>query len=130
VQFPEGDISPLEGGFHRPHTGVARQALLAGVPVIPVGISLQRERIHLRKSKVRGKEELGTWYLSGRYAMTVGRPLHFRGNVEDRTYVRHVSDQIMEHIIGLAHDSAGRVQAAQQPAAGFMLRPVQIADLR
>ena len=35
--FPEGAISPAEGGFHRPHSGVARLAVSTGAPVIPVG---------------------------------------------------------------------------------------------
>ena len=43
--FPEGSISPLEGGFYPARTGVARLALSTGAPVIPVGIHLDRERI-------------------------------------------------------------------------------------
>ena len=130
VMFPEGVISPLEGGFHRPRTGVARQALSAGVPVIPVGISLQRERIRLRETMVAGKKEVGTWYLRGRYAMTVGRPLHFDGDVEDREYVRSVSGHIMESIITLTHCSAQRLREALHLASGAMQRPAQLADIR
>src|SRR5512136_1418535 len=36
--FPEGALSPLDGGTCHPHTGLARMALISGAPVIPVGI--------------------------------------------------------------------------------------------
>jgi 1-acyl-sn-glycerol-3-phosphate acyltransferase len=52
--FPEGAISPLDCGFARPHTGVARLALSTGAPVLPVGIGLDRARIHLIETPVDG----------------------------------------------------------------------------
>lgn len=52
--FPEGDLSPAEGGFLPPRTGVARLALASGAPVIPVGVHLQRERIRTIRSTVNG----------------------------------------------------------------------------
>jgi 1-acyl-sn-glycerol-3-phosphate acyltransferase len=107
--FPEGALSPLEGGLHQPHTGAARLALITGAPVIPVGIGLQPQRIRFSKAEVDG--EVAHLYLRGPYAMTVGQPLHFRGNVEDREYVRSVSEQIMQRIISLAGESAQRVRA-------------------
>lgn len=115
--FPEGAISPLEGGFHRPRTGVARLALLSGAPVVPVGIYLQRERIHSIRSIVRGKEEVGHWYLRGPYNVTMGKPLHFRGDVEDHEQVRRVSSIVMHHIIELARESENRMT----PSAGTLL---------
>ncbi len=56
---------------------VARLALSTGAPVIPVGIGLDRARIHLIETLVDGAIEVGTWYFGGPYAMTVGEPLHF-----------------------------------------------------
>lgn len=106
--FPEGDISPLEGGFHRPRTGAARLALSTGAPIIPIGIHLRRERIRLIETQVDGKTEVGTWYLSGPYAITIGEPMYFRGNVEDRPHVRSISEAIMQSIIGLSLQSAYR----------------------
>ncbi len=115
--FPEGQISPLDGGFHKAHTGVARLTLLSGAPVVPVGIHLQRERIQSIRSVVRGKEEIGHWYLRGPYHVTVGKPLHFRGDVEDRDQVRKISDLVMHHIIELARESENRMT----PGAGNLL---------
>ena len=118
IIFPEGEISPLDGGFHRARTGVARLALLSGAPVVPVGIHLQRERIHSIRSVVRGKAEMGHWYLRGPYNVTVGRPLHLRGDVDDRDHVRRMSDLVMHHIVELAYESENRMA----PGAGTLLR--------
>lgn len=113
VIFPEGGLSPIEGGFGQPCTGVARLALVTGAPVIPVGIHLPRERIRFIETIVDGKPEMGRWYLRGPYAMTVGKPLHFEGNVQDREYVRSISESIMQRIIHLAQHSAHRLQEKQ-----------------
>lgn len=107
--FPEGDLSPAEGGFHKPRTGVARLAMASGSPVIPIGIHLQRERLHFIRSTVRGEVTYGRWYLSGPYKVTVGSPLYFEGDVEDRPLVRSVAETIMHHIITLAHESENRL---------------------
>ena len=115
--FPEGAISPLAGGFHRPRTGAARLSLHTGAPVIPVGIHLQRERIQLIETMVDGKPEVGTWYLRGPYAMTVGDPMRFTGDVDDRAYVRSASERIMQHIAHLAHQSARRMRETEAIAS-------------
>jgi 1-acyl-sn-glycerol-3-phosphate acyltransferase len=46
--FPEGALSPLSGGVHPLHTGAARMALAAGVPIVPVGIHLDHSRSLIR----------------------------------------------------------------------------------
>lgn len=107
--FPEGDLSPQEGGFQKPRTGVARLALLSGAPVIPVGIHLQSERVHSIRSTVRGRVEYGRWYLRGPYNISVGKPLRFSGDVEDRAHVRSVASIVMNHIIELAFESKNRL---------------------
>ena len=115
--FPEGALSPLDGGACHPHTGVARMALMAGAPVIPVGIHLERERIKFVETTVDDKTETARWYLRGPYAMTVGEPMRFEGHVEDRQYVRSVS----ERITCLSHESAQRIGAPQAPrSSGFV----------
>lgn len=115
--FPEGAISPLQGGFHAPRTGAARLALMTGAPVIPIGIHLDRERIRLITTMIEDEPAVGTWYLGGPFAMTVGGPMVFRGDVENRERVRAVSEQILQRIIRLAQESAYRVNGARMPAA-------------
>jgi 1-acyl-sn-glycerol-3-phosphate acyltransferase len=128
--FPEGAISPLEGGFHKPRTGVARLALSTGALVIPVGIHLQRERIRLIETEVDGKIEVGTWYLRGPYTVTVGSPMHFAGDVEDREYVVTVSERIMQRIIHLAQQSARRMDASQAKRMGGAQRLKSLNPVR
>ncbi len=108
VVFPEGAISP-EGGLHAPRTGVARLALETGAPVIPVGVHLDRERIRLVETEIDGETAVGTWYLGGPYAMTVGKPMWCSGDVQDRALVRSISEQIMQRIALLTQESADRV---------------------
>ena len=118
--FPEGIISPLTGGFHPARTGVARLALASGAPVIPVGIHLLRERLHSIRSVVRGKEEYGHWYLRGPYNVTVGNPVYYKGDVEDRAHVRSVADNVMHHIIEMVRESENRYHQAPGALTGAL----------
>ena len=119
VIFPEGKISPFEGGFRRAHTGVARMAMASGAPVIPVGIALQRDQIHHIRSTVRGNEEIGHWYLRGPYAMTFGRAIQFAGDPDDHQLVRSVADQTMRRIIEMATESELRMNRTLGMAPGL-----------
>jgi 1-acyl-sn-glycerol-3-phosphate acyltransferase len=109
--FPEGDLSPQEGGCLPPHTGAARLALLTGVPTIPIGIYLPRERSRAIVSTVAGKRLKGYLYLRGEYGVTVGRAMHFEGDVADRGHVDNISGDIMRQIVSLAQESESRVKA-------------------
>jgi 1-acyl-sn-glycerol-3-phosphate acyltransferase len=109
--FPEGDLSPPEGGCCRPRTGAARLALLTGVPIIPVGIYLPRNRRRAIGPTIAGERQPGYLYLRGKYGMTVGPAMHFEGSVEDREHVVSVSEQIMGRIMSLARESERRVES-------------------
>jgi 1-acyl-sn-glycerol-3-phosphate acyltransferase len=120
--FPEGSLSPHEGGLCKSRTGTARLALLSGAPVIPVGIHLHRERIRYVDTTFEDMSATARWYLNGPYAMTVGEPMTFSGDVEDRAYVRSVSETIMLRIGRLARESAFRLE---KPA---ILAAASVAD--
>ena len=108
--FIEGHISPPEGGFLPPRSGAARLALSTGAPVVPVGIFLHRDRCHNIRSRITaGELSEARWYLRGPYAVTVGQPTRYEGDVEDREYVRRISETIMERIRHLAYESERRV---------------------
>ena len=49
------------------------------------------------------------FYLHGPYAITIGAPLCFSGELEDRDYVRRSSAQLLERIQGLARQSELRI---------------------
>ncbi len=107
VIFPEGLISPVDG-FHAPRSGVARLALQAGVPVVPLGIYLSEAGCKRIPTMVGGEPDFVTWYLHGPYAITIGKPLHFSGDANDKPLVRRVAEVIMTHIRQLAHESRTR----------------------
>jgi 1-acyl-sn-glycerol-3-phosphate acyltransferase len=110
VVFPEGALSPEVGAFHQSRTGTARLALSSRAPVIPVGIHLDAEQLRPVKAEVLGEEAPGRVYYGGPYAVTGGRPVRFDGDVENRSLVRSVSDQIMGHIQHLARESEIRME--------------------
>ena len=110
--FPEGDLSPRQGGSLPARSGAARLALLTGAPVIPIGIYFRRERARALVSKFHGKSETGYWYLRGPYGVTIGEPMQFKGDVEDRVHVRSISEIIMQTINSLALASQKRLETS------------------
>jgi 1-acyl-sn-glycerol-3-phosphate acyltransferase len=107
--FPEGLVSPRDGGYHSPRSGAARLALKTGVPVIPVGIYLPRDRNLYITSSLSGKHTAAYWYLRGPYGMTIGEPMQFTGETEDQSLVGSVTTLLMESIHELAEESEQRV---------------------
>ncbi len=92
--YPEGTRSP-DGRLYRGKTGVARMALEAGVPVIPVGLVGMFEvqppgQMMPKPQRVR---------------MTFGRPLDFsryEGMEDDRFVLRSITDEIMYELMLLS----------------------------
>lgn len=108
IIFPEGEISPLAGGFHPARSGVGRIALESGAPVIPVGVYLDRSLIHSIHTRVEGKDEVGQWYLHGPYNLTIGTPETYQGDSDDWERVREVSSRVMRRIMDLTYEGQNR----------------------
>ena len=108
--FPEGHISPQEGGYLPARPGAARLAMLTGAAVIPVGIYYPREKsIHIKSRITGGEESDGYWYLAGPYQVMVGEPMYFRGDPNDRAQVAEASVRLMEEIARLAEEGRLRM---------------------
>ncbi len=95
--YPEGTRSP-DGFLHKGRTGVARLALTARVPVIPVGL-IGTEDVMPKAAKMPR--------LTGRVYVHVkfGKPLDFSryyGRERDRLVLRSVTDEIMYEIMQLS----------------------------
>ena len=124
--FPEGTRSP-DGRLYRGKTGVARMALEAGVPVVPVGL------VGLTAIQPGG----GGRPKLGKIEIRIGKPLDFSrysGMEDDRFVLRSITDEIMyelmvrsdqEYVDKYAAQAkadladarrAGRVAAAEPPA--------------
>ena len=92
--YPEGTRSP-DGRLYRGKTGVARMALEAGVPVIPVAM------INTDVVQPTGK----IIPRLGRVGIRVGRPLDFsryQGMEGDRFVLRSITDEIMYELMLLS----------------------------
>lgn len=108
--FPEGHLSPQEGGHLPARPGAVRLAMLTGTPVIPVGIHYPREKNIRITSKIAGGERSdGYWYLTGPYQITVGEPMYFSGDPDDRRQVADASLLLMDEIAHLAEESRLRM---------------------
>jgi 1-acyl-sn-glycerol-3-phosphate acyltransferase len=108
--FPEGSLSPFEGGFAETRTGAARLALSTGATIVPMGIHLPRERIKRKISKIDNRDYPTNWYFKGPYNITVGDPMRFEGSIEDREQVVSVAEKIMNTIKQLSQYSETRLR--------------------
>jgi 1-acyl-sn-glycerol-3-phosphate acyltransferase len=95
--YPEGTRSP-DGHLYRGRTGVARLALAAGVPVIPVGL-VGTEKVMPKDAKIPR--------LWGRTKVKVrfGEPIditRYAGKEKDRFVLRSLTDEIVFEIMQLS----------------------------
>ena len=112
--FPEGTRSP-DGRLYRGKTGVARMALEARVPVIPVAITGTFEAMPYDRKLPK----------PGHVTLRFGKPLSFERHYEvarDRFVLRSVTDEIMYEIMLLSgqeyvDDYATRFKAQKEPEA-------------
>ena len=92
--YPEGTRSP-DGRLYRGKTGVARMALEAGVPVIPVAM-IDTDKIQ-PVGQVRPNIR--------RVGVRIGKPLDFsryEGMAGDRFVLRSMTDEIMYELMSLS----------------------------
>jgi 1-acyl-sn-glycerol-3-phosphate acyltransferase len=92
--FPEGTRSP-DGRLHRGKTGVARLALDARVPIVPVAIVGTYRALPYDRKVPR----------PGRVTVTFGKPLDFErsyGTPGDRFVLRSVTDEVMYELMLLS----------------------------
>ena len=93
--YPEGTRSP-DGRLYRGKTGVARMALEAGVPVIPVGL------IGMAAVQPGGG---GMPKIGRKIELRIGKPLDFSryaGMEGDRFVLRSITDEIMYELMVLS----------------------------
>lgn len=92
--YPEGTRSP-DARLYRGKVGVARLALEAGVPVIPVAM-IGTDKVQPIGKRLPNIRRIG---------MVFGEPLDFsqyRDQAEDRTVQRKVTDEIMSRLMRLS----------------------------
>ena len=111
--YPEGTRSP-DGRLYRGRTGVARLALLAGVPIIPVGC-IGTDAV----------QPIGTVIprLGHKVTIRFGEPLDVTGKSMDSSTLRAITDEVMTRIQRLTGQEyvgryAPRRTAAEAKPAG------------
>jgi 1-acyl-sn-glycerol-3-phosphate acyltransferase len=87
--YPEGTRSP-DGRLYRGRTGVARLAVAAGVPIVPVGT--------LGTDKVQPIGQLYPMVGRGKVTIKFGKPIDPTGRSDDRTSLRALTDEVMAEI--------------------------------
>ena len=87
--YPEGTRSP-DGRLYRGRTGVARLALAAGIPIIPVGV-LGTNRIQPIGARMPRLARTGV-------TIRFGKPMDFIGRPDDRASLRKITDELMREI--------------------------------
>jgi len=93
--YPEGTRSP-DGKLYKGHTGVARLALSAGVPILPVAMIGTREAQPIGQVMPR---------LFMPITVSIGKPMRFdrfAGRAEDPKALRQITDEVMFELRALS----------------------------
>jgi 1-acyl-sn-glycerol-3-phosphate acyltransferase len=120
--YPEGTRSP-DGRLYRGKTGVARMALEAKVPIIPVAM------INTRHIQPPGK----LIPRIARVGIRIGTPLSFsryEGMEDDRFVLRSVTDELMYELMELSGQEYVDVYASRAKAPRSASAPAPEADDR
>ena len=92
--YPEGTRSP-DGRLYRGKTGMARMALEAGVPIIPVAM-IDTDKAQPTGQKIPNLHQVG---------VKIGNPMYFSqyaGQEEDRAVLRTITDEVMRSLAALS----------------------------
>jgi len=109
IVFIEGGLSKFIHQVGKAKTGAVRLALASQKPIIPIGISVKRKNVKTIRSTIKGIQEWGKWYFRGPYAITIGKALNLRGNIDNRNQVENLSSWLRNKISLLEKESAKRL---------------------
>ena len=103
--YPEGTRSP-DGRLYRGRTGAARLALLAEVPIVPIGVvgTEHVQPIGHRLPK-----------LGPKVTIRIGKPMDYSGRTMDSSTLRAITDEVMAAIQALSGQQAAGVYNDRAP---------------
>ena len=107
--YPEGALSEEDGQFAAAHTGAVRLAVTAKVPLLPMGIALDRHFVSTRQLDQFGVQEKMRWFWLGAYEVSMGKALMLDHPADDREAVKRSTDILMQEIKQLVDRSAQRL---------------------
>ena len=98
ILFPEGNISETVRKRTDYRSGLVRLALETGVPIIPIGININTDKIKRFKSKKTNS--FTRLYFFNKYTINIGRSIKLKGNINNREFVkrkgRYLKDEIQK----------------------------------
>jgi 1-acyl-sn-glycerol-3-phosphate acyltransferase len=113
--YPEGALSEEDGQFAAARTGAVRLAATAQVPLLPMGIALDRHFVSTRQLDQFGVREQMRWFWLGAYEVSMGQALTFDHAADDREAVKRSTDLLMREIKRLVDRSAQRLLSSSWP---------------
>ena len=123
--YPEAKLTSTHQ-VTRAGTGIARLALGANVPIVPLGFFVPERDVRVFHGHTReGRPTVGAWQFRGKTYINFGTPLNIpRDEAETESYrvYRRLTDQIMKTIYELAEQArqvAGGKSQAKQPPQGL-----------
>jgi 1-acyl-sn-glycerol-3-phosphate acyltransferase len=120
VIFPEAKLTNTHD-VARSGTGVARLALAALVPILPIGFYAPPRYLKVFHGHARdGRPTVGSWQTKGRCYIQIGQPIAVpeeRVSLESYRFFRRFTGEIMERVATLAQEAelrAGAIEAARR----------------
>lgn len=107
--FPEGRLSHPDGTTQPFYSGAVRLAMETNIPIIPLGVSIQTNKIKTKRMTIKDRVEYARFYLRGKYGLTIGNPLKFSGNILNKNKLQKNKNKLAEAINQLIKQSQTRL---------------------
>lgn len=127
--FIEGGLSPQVGSYLPPRTGAVRLAATTSLPVIPIGVAVQKESLVFFNTNIDGKTARAAWLKGGPYAISVGSPVRVLSKIHDRHRINKSTQSLMQQVVTLANQSLSRIPEKKDTFPLLYLRFARIQPL-
>ena len=107
--FPEGHLSEQDGSTKPFFSGAIRLAMETKAPIVPLGISIQTNRVKTKQIKIKNKIDQARFYLRGKYVLTIGKQLSLTGNTTNKHKIDGNKNKLMLAINQLIAESHTRL---------------------
>jgi len=113
VIFPEGKLTTTHQ-VTRSGTGVARLALAAQLPILPIGFYVPRQNLRILHGHAwDGRPTVGSWQTKGKCYIRIGQPISVsveRAHRESYRFFRRFTEEIMQSVAALANQAQQKAE--------------------
>ena len=103
VIYPEGRLNPVYEKM-KVKSGAVRMSLVAGVPIIPLGIYVPPEHVKDLRQYLNGHLSKGCWQVSGTCYLRFGTPWMPKLSGKRSVEIHQLSHNLMNQIYSLVHE--------------------------